>query len=130
PPAAAPPGGQETAPTPDSTGSEPAQPETQKDAASRPAEKPAPAKTVTAAHSPMAKLAADDKLAAEGEKSLYGNGVPQDCARAQKDLSKAAGHSNAAAQSLLGAMYATGHCVDRDLPMAYRWFAHALHNDP
>jgi TPR repeat protein len=27
-------------------------------------------------------------------------------------------------------MYATGHCVGRDLPTAYRWFAKALHGDP
>jgi hypothetical protein len=71
-----------------------------------------------------------DALASEGEKYLYGNGVPQNCARAQKDLLTAAGKSNAHAQTLLGAMHATGHCVDRDLPAAYRWFAKALHQDP
>ena len=38
--------------------------------------------------------------------------------------------SNPKAQTLLGAMYATGHCVGRDLPIAYRWFAKALHGDP
>jgi TPR repeat protein len=38
--------------------------------------------------------------------------------------------SNPKAQTLLGAMYATGHCVNRDLPIAYRWFAKALHGDP
>ncbi len=38
--------------------------------------------------------------------------------------------SNPKAQTLLGAMYATGHCVNRDLPTAYRWFAKALHGDP
>jgi hypothetical protein len=27
-------------------------------------------------------------------------------------------------------MYATGHCVGRDLPTAYRWFARALHEQP
>jgi len=26
-------------------------------------------------------------------------------------------------------MYATGHCVDRDLISAYRWFAQALQKD-
>jgi len=26
-------------------------------------------------------------------------------------------------------MYATGHCVDRNVISAYRWFAQALHND-
>ena len=38
--------------------------------------------------------------------------------------------SNPKAQTLLGAMYATGHCVGRDLPTAYRWFALALRKDP
>ena len=27
-------------------------------------------------------------------------------------------------------MYATGHCVPRDLPSSYRWFALALQADP
>jgi TPR repeat protein len=61
----------------------------------------------------------------EGEKYLYGDGVPVDCSRAQKDLLTAAKHSNAKAESELGSMYATGHCVIRDLPLAYRWFARA-----
>jgi TPR repeat protein len=74
--------------------------------------------------------AAQDSLEAEGEKYLYGNGVPQNCARAQRDLLKAAGRSNMKAQSVLGTMYATGHCVSRDLPTAYHWFARALHADP
>ena len=26
-------------------------------------------------------------------------------------------------------MYATGHCLPRNLPMAYHWFAVALHKD-
>jgi TPR repeat protein len=72
----------------------------------------------------------EDKLAAEGEKYLYGDGVPENCARAQKKLTAAAKSSNVKAQSLLGTMYATGHCVSRDLPTAYRWFAKALHQDP
>jgi len=73
---------------------------------------------------------ADDYLVSEGEKYLYGNGVPENCARARKDLLVAAEHSNARAQSVLGTMYATGHCATRDLPAAYRWFARALHKDP
>jgi TPR repeat protein len=72
----------------------------------------------------------DDSLVTEGEKYLYGNGVPENCARARKDLLAAAEHSNARAQSVLGTMYATGHCATRDLPVAYRWFARALHKDP
>jgi hypothetical protein len=73
---------------------------------------------------------ADEKLVADGEKYLYGNGVPENCDRAQKNLQTAAQHSNSKAQTMLGAMYATGHCASRDLPTAYRWFARALHGDP
>jgi TPR repeat protein len=39
-------------------------------------------------------------------------------------------HGNSKAQTVLGTMYATGHCVGRDLPSAYRWFARALHEEP
>jgi Sel1 repeat len=72
----------------------------------------------------------EDRLVADGEKYLYGRGVPQDCERAQRNLQIGARQSNSKAQTLLGAMYATGHCVSRDLPTAYRWFAKALHGDP
>jgi hypothetical protein len=71
-----------------------------------------------------------DQLEAEGEKYLYGTGVPVNCDRAQKDLFAAAGQSNTKAYSVLGTMYATGHCTSRDLPLAYHWFAKALHEDP
>jgi hypothetical protein len=69
-------------------------------------------------------------LAAQGEKYLYGTGVPPDCDRARKSLLAAAQQSNSHAQSVLGTMYTTGHCEGRDLPTAYRWFAKALHGDP
>src|SRR5437867_2745486 len=72
----------------------------------------------------------DEKLVADGEKYLYGTGVPENCARAQKSLQTAAQHSNSKAQAMLGTMYFTGHCATRDLPTAYRWFARALHGDP
>lgn len=72
----------------------------------------------------------EDKLVDEGERYLYGRGVRADCALAQRDLMIGARQSNPKAQTLLGAMYATGHCVGRDLPNAYRWFAKALHGDP
>jgi len=75
-------------------------------------------------------LTFEDRLVADGEKYLYGRGVPEDCARARRNLEIGARGSNAKAQTLLGAMYATGHCVGRDLPTAYRWFAKALHGDP
>ncbi|MGA9812310.1 MAG: hypothetical protein WBQ64_06015 [Terriglobales bacterium] len=102
----------------------------------------APKETRMAAVAPLPKAPApkisppapaatfEDRLVADGEKYLYGRGVPEDCARAQRNLQIAARGSNPKAQTLLGAMYATGHCVGRDLPTAYRWFAQALHGDP
>jgi TPR repeat protein len=69
-------------------------------------------------------------LAAEGEKYLYGNGVPENCTRARKSLLAAAQRSSSQAESVLGTMYATGHCATRDLPTAYRWFSRSLHKDP
>ncbi|MGO9648791.1 MAG: hypothetical protein ACLPOO_12115 [Terriglobales bacterium] len=71
-----------------------------------------------------------DALETQGENYLYGHGVQADCGRAGKSLLTAAARSSARAQSVLGTMYATGHCVTRDVPTAYRWFAKALHQDP
>lgn len=73
---------------------------------------------------------ADESPAAQGERYLYGNGVPQDCALARKNLAIAADRKNSRALTLMGTMYATGHCAPRDLPTAYGWFAQALHTDP
>jgi len=72
----------------------------------------------------------DADLEQSGEKYLYGSGVPQNCQRAESSLRTAATHGNSKAQTVLGTMYATGHCVGRDIPTAYRWFARALHQDP
>jgi hypothetical protein len=72
----------------------------------------------------------DSDLEQTGERYLYGNGLPQNCTRAESSLRTAATHGNSKAQTVLGTMYATGHCVGRDLPTAYRWFARALHQDP
>ena len=99
-------------------------PETSPPKAIRPPAKPA---VTQAADAPAARR---DSLETEGENYLYGNGVPQNCGRAQKKLLAAAGHGVAKAYSVLGTMFATGHCAPRDLPLAYRWFAKALHQDP
>jgi hypothetical protein len=88
-----------------------------------PAPKPAPA-------TPAATAAPDADLEVAGERYLYGNGLPQNCTRAESNLRSAATHGNTKAQTVLGTMYATGHCVGRDLPTAYRWFARALHQEP
>jgi hypothetical protein len=82
------------------------------------------------AAAPAVKTAPDADLELAGERYLYGNGVPQNCGRAESSLRTAATHGNSKAQTVLGTMYATGHCVGRDLPTAYRWFARALHQDP
>ena len=71
-----------------------------------------------------------DELEVQGEKYLYGNGAPENCALARKSLLAAAQRSSAKAQNVLGTMYATGHCATRDLPTAYRWFGRSLRQDP
>jgi cytoskeletal protein RodZ len=85
---------------------------------------------ITRAQRAAAEASHVDDLEAQGEKYLYGNGVPENCARARTNLLAAAQHSNAQAQSVLGTMYATGHCATRDLPTAYRWFGRSLRQDP
>jgi TPR repeat protein len=67
---------------------------------------------------------------AEGERYLYGNGVPENCGRARRNLLAAAQRANSKAQNVLGTMYATGHCATRDLPTAYRWFGRSLRQEP
>lgn len=66
----------------------------------------------------------------KGEAYLYGRGVPKNCDQAVKNLKAASAKSNAKARSAFGTMYATGHCVPRDLPTSYSWFALALRVDP
>ncbi len=85
---------------------------------------------VAKAAPPQAAASPDASLEVTGERYLYGNGMPQNCTRAESSLRTAATHGNSKAQTVLGTMYATGHCVGRDLPTAYRWFARALHQEP
>jgi len=66
----------------------------------------------------------------KGEAYLYGRGVKENCAEAMKYLKAASAKSSAKARIAFGTMYATGHCVPRDLPTSYSWFALALHADP
>jgi hypothetical protein len=80
-----------------------------------------------------AVAASDDKGAAEfrkGEAYLYGRGAATNCSEAIKNLKAASAKQNAKARSTFGTMYATGHCVARDLPTSYTWFALALQADP
>jgi hypothetical protein len=53
-----------------------------------------------------------------------------DCDRMRNSAFVAAEHEDAGAQSALGAMFATGRCVELDLPSAYHWLSRAARNDP
>jgi outer membrane biosynthesis protein TonB len=94
------------------------------------AEKVAPVRPKTPPPAPEPAVSPGESLYIQGQRYLYGNGVPANCDLAVKSLLSSAARANSKAQSTLGAMYSTGHCVTRDLPTAYRWFAKALHQDP
>ena len=88
-------------------------------AAARTPSRPEPAATDTG-----------DAAFRQGEAYLYGRGIHENCDEAVKNLKIASSQSNAKARSTFGTMYATGHCVPRDLPTSYLWFALALRVDP
>ena len=111
----------------EATKQEPEPQEEQAPVAKKPALKPAATKVE---YKTPAQNASADALEVQGEDYLYGHGVQADCGRASKSLLAAAAQSSAKAQSVLGTMYATGHCVTRDVPLAYRWFAKASHQEP
>jgi len=89
-------------------------------------------RAASARSSKLPELAADSGDAAfrQGEAYLYGRGVHENCDEAVKYLKAASAKSSAKARSAFGTMYATGHCVPRDLPTSYGWFAMALRLDP
>jgi TPR repeat protein len=98
-------------------------------------------KKVAAKHEPAVAAAAASRMPAaeadtgdasfrKAEAYLYGRGAAQNCDEAVKNLKAASAKSNAKARSTFGTMYATGHCVPRDLPTSYLWFALALRADP
>jgi hypothetical protein len=66
----------------------------------------------------------------KGVAYLYGRGGKKNCDAAIKNLKVASAKLNPRARSTFGTMYATGHCVPRDLPTSYSWFALALRVDP
>jgi hypothetical protein len=101
------------------------------------AEDESPSKKVSKPSPPAPEATAENQdkdkgepLFIQGQRYLYGTGVRQNCDLAQKSLIMAAENSNIQAQSTLATMYATGHCVPRSLPLAYRWFAKASHLEP
>jgi cytoskeletal protein RodZ len=91
--------------------------------------KPAPTRpsAVAAAEAPAIGGDADFR---KGEAYLYGRGAAQNCEQAVRYLKSASAAQSAKARSTFGTMYATGHCVARDLPTSYQWFALALQIDP
>lgn len=93
------------------------------------APKPVVAAKVPTRPGALTPSAADDRQVAVAERYLYGKGVAANCDRALGILRSAAERGNAKARTQLGALYSTGHCVARDLPTAYRWFALALRVD-
>ena len=127
-------------PDPDSPASSPAEPESTPNPPSthskstdsppvaapeskRAARKPSPA--------PPPKPSAKSDPITLGEQYLYGRGgVSQNCERGLRYVKPAADQSNTKAMITMGALYATGHCLSRDLPTAYRYFALALRTDP
>jgi len=127
-----------------SPGEAPAEAAEQTSASSSAAGNPGPASTVVApasappaAPAPKAKAKAKplpppkpEDSVAMGERYLYGRGVPQDCTRGLRYVRPAADQSIPKAMITMGALYATGHCLSRDLPTAYRYFALALRKDP
>ncbi len=109
---------------------ETAQPAPEKTAVAK-VEKTPPVRAKTPAPAPEPPVPPGESLYIQGQRYLYGTGgVKANCDLALKSLLSAASRSHARAQSTLGTMYSTGHCVTRDLPSAYRWFAKALHSDP
>lgn len=64
------------------------------------------------------------------EMYIAGRGVPQNCEQAIILLRSAATHKNARARGKMGALYATGQCVPKDVVQAYRWMSMALEANP
>jgi hypothetical protein len=122
----------------DSTSKSPAMVATKPAEPKHPAPPLAHTKTVARSGTPTTRPstptpASDDKGDGDfrkGDAYLYGRGAPENCDEAIKNLKAASTKQNAKARSTFGTMYATGHCVPRDLPTSYNWFALALRADP
>ncbi|HEY1264205.1 MAG TPA: hypothetical protein VGF06_11830 [Terriglobales bacterium] len=132
PQAAEPSAAKNEAPAPEKDASQKTAEESEKTPTPAATEKPAKAAVPHPKPAPPAEpqVSAGEALFAQGQKYLYGKGVDENCALAVRSFQAAADHDHVQAESTLGVMYFTGHCVNRDLPSAYRWFARALHQDP
>ena len=61
---------------------------------------------------------------------IMGRGVEKSCDQAMVLLRSASAHSSSRARGKLGAMYATGECVEQDRVQAYHWMSMALQANP
>jgi TPR repeat protein len=61
---------------------------------------------------------------------IMGRGVEKSCDQAMVLLRSASAHNSARARGKLGAMYATGECVEQDRVQAYHWMSMALQSNP
>jgi hypothetical protein len=119
-----------------SAGHEPSKEETAEKSAAPEAEAAPPPRPSPAKPKPVAKpvpkpAAKSTDPVLVGERYLYGKeGFPQNCERGLHYVKPAADQSNPKAMITMGALYATGHCLSKDLPTAYRYFALALRGDP
>ncbi len=93
-----------------------------------------PARPVTGeearAAAPAAPAAFNNSEVELAQKYLQGRGVPQNCERGLSVLQSAARKPNPKASIQMGALYASGHCVNQDRAEAYKWFAKAHREDP
>ena len=80
-------------------------------------------------HTTKAAKPAAPKVAPPPDPDLADMNSP-DCERRLNAVRRVANRGDGNARTKLGAMYAAGECVARDLPTAYHWYALALHADP
>jgi hypothetical protein len=69
-------------------------------------------------------------LLLKAQQYLQGKGVRQNCEQGLMYLKAATEKNEPAAAVQMGALYASGHCVQRDQVAAYRWFNSAHELDP
>ena len=62
----------------------------------------------------------------EGQRSYYGQGVPQDYAKAREWYEKAAANGSTDAMFSLGVLYANGQGVAQDYAKAREWYEKAV----
>jgi TPR repeat protein len=71
-----------------------------------------------------------NQLLQTGERFLYGRGGRRDCNQAVSYFREAAKQYNGPAMTHLGAMYASGNCVQKNRLEAYKWFSRAQEAQP